>query len=130
MFVPADRMATSVVVKEVLLEDMFVKGCQLRAFMDDLLEGDHLLDAVGLELFNLKGLRACGRDCKDKVREVAGEGLMRLVRFLDPMYSDKGERLRSKAAATIAHLATENEANAEAIVRLGKFMTLSHRLCM
>ena len=53
------------------------------------------------------------------MREVAGEGLMRLVRFLDPMYSDKGERLRSKAAAAIAHLATDNEANAEAILRHG-----------
>ena len=44
---------------------------------------------------------------------------MRLVRFLDPMYSDRGERLRSKAAAALAHLATDNEANAQAILKLG-----------
>lgn len=44
---------------------------------------------------------------------------MRLVRFLDPMYSDRGERLRSKAAAALAHLATDNVTNAQAILKLG-----------
>ncbi len=68
------------------------------------------------------------RDCKDKVREVPGECLMRLVRFLDPMYADAGEALRSKAALALAHLATGSEANAQTIVRLGGFLCkpLSH----
>lgn len=50
---------------------------------------------------------------------------MRLVRFLDSMYAERGERLRSKAALVLAHLATDNEANAQAIVRHGGFAIAS-----
>ncbi|EIE19244.1 hypothetical protein COCSUDRAFT_83592 [Coccomyxa subellipsoidea C-169] len=79
-----------------------------------------LTRTIAALVLNLRGIDPEIReDCKDKVREVAGEGLMRLVRFLDPMYSDRGERLRSKAATALAHLATDNEANAQAILKLG-----------
>jgi hypothetical protein len=53
------------------------------------------------------------------VREVAGEALLRLVKLLGPMYAGQGESLRSKAAATLAHLATDCEENARAIAQLG-----------
>lgn len=59
------------------------------------------------------------RDCKEKVREVAGEALLRLVKLLGPMYAAQGESLRSKAAATLANLATDCEENARAIAQLG-----------
>lgn len=93
-----------------LWQSIKISGCNMHT--GDLHEKGHWVGVI----------RVCaGRDCKDKVREVAGEGLMRLVRFLDPMYSDRGERLRSKAALTLAHLATDNEPNATAIMRLGGF---------
>lgn len=59
------------------------------------------------------------RDCKDKVREVAGEALLRLVKLLGPMYAAQGESLRRKAAATLANVATDCEENARAISQLG-----------
>lgn len=60
------------------------------------------------------------RDCKDKIREVAGEALQRLIKFLGPMYAAQGESLRTKAAATLANLATDNSANAQALAQLGE----------
>ena len=59
------------------------------------------------------------RDCKDKIREVAGEALQRLVKFLGPMYAAQGESLRSKAAAALGNLAADSDANAQAITQLG-----------
>ena len=60
------------------------------------------------------------RDCKDKIREVAGEALLRMVKFLGPMYAVQGESLRTKAAATLTNLATDNNVNAKAIAQLGE----------
>lgn len=60
------------------------------------------------------------RDCKDKIREVAGEALQRLVKFLGPMYAAQGESLRSKAAAALGNLATDSDVNAQAIAQLGE----------
>ena len=60
------------------------------------------------------------RDCKDKIREVAGEALQRLVKFLGPMYAALGESLRSKAAAALGNLATDSDVNAQAIAQLGE----------
>jgi hypothetical protein len=45
---------------------------------------------------------------------------MRLVRFLDAMYSEQGEPLRSKAALALAYLSTDNATNAQTLLRLGK----------
>ena len=64
------------------------------------------------------------RDCKDKIREVAGEGLLRMVKFLGPMYAVQGESLRTKAAATLTNLATDNVVNAKAIAQLGESQSL------
>lgn len=64
------------------------------------------------------------RDCKDKIREVAGEALLRLIKFLGPMYAAQGESLRTKAAAALANLATDCAVNAKAIAQLGGLATL------
>ena len=50
---------------------------------------------------------------------MAGEALLRLVKFLGPMYAAQGESLRTKAAAALSNLATNNDANAKAIAQLG-----------
>ena len=67
------------------------------------------------------------RDCKDKIREVAGEALLRMVKFLGPMYAVQGESLRTKAAATLTNLATDNNVNAKAIAQLGESESLVER---
>lgn len=50
---------------------------------------------------------------------MAGEALLRLVKFLGPMYAAQGESLRTKAAAALSNLATDNDVNAKAIAQLG-----------
>ncbi len=67
------------------------------------------------------------RDCKDKIREVAGEALLRMVKFLGPMYAVQGESLRTKAAATLTNLATDNNVNAKTIAQLGASESLVER---
>lgn len=50
---------------------------------------------------------------------MAGEALLRLIKFLGPMYAAQGETLRTKAAAALTNLATDSDANAKAVAQLG-----------
>lgn len=60
---------------------------------------------------------------------MAGEALLRLIKFLGPMYAAQGESLRTKAAAALTNLATDSDVNAKAIAQLGG-LAQSNAPCM